>query len=429
MSQTSRRRTAPVIGLICLALVFGPGCRHDVDDDDDAVVRIDEYRASNEQQLDDLVERGLEHQLPPPLSEAEQDLQEAKLERARVADDMAIDARAAMAPIAMAAAIFALDGPADLLLSVVPLDKFGDAARLVKRGLKLRRQNKRARQLIKHYDDLLGELDGETRAFVRLASKLQRGQRRALKTIDRHTSSPAVIRLLMRKQLKHDADVVWIAKRLEAGKLDGEDVRRFTFDADFVRAFTQYEANPSWKVLMDVVEGRVVPDGKRGSLASKLTGLLGERAAARMVRKRAFAAKLFGSDAFPLTVQRGVGYRGVYGRAAFHGSLDIVGLTGGDRALVGEVKNWAVGTWQLTFMRQRLFDQLEKHNAGIPLLEDVARRPTIVKVVLVSGDGFGKLGRNAKKEVEEELKRLEWAIESIPSRTIEDFGSVIDGLR
>ena len=428
MLQTTRRRTAHVIPLVCLAFVIGSGCRHDVDDDD-ATERVDEYRASNEQQLDELVERGLEHQLPAPLSEAEQDLQEAKLERVRVADDMAIDARAAMAPIAMAAAIFALDGPADLLLSVVPLDKLGNAVDVVQAGLKLRRQKKRARKLIEHYDELLGELDGETRAFVRLASKLQRGQRRALKTIDRHTSSPAVIRLLMRKQLKHDADVVWIAKRLEAGRLDGEDVRRFTFDADFVRAFTQYEANPSWKVLMDVVEGRVVSDGKRGSLASKLTGLLGERAAARMVRKPAFAAKLFGSDAFPLMVRRGVGYRGVYGRAAFHGSLDIVGLTGGDRALVGEVKNWAVGTWQLAFMRQRLFDQLEKHNAGIRLLDDVARRPTIVKVVLVSGDGFGKLAADVRREIKEELTRREWAIERIPSHTIEDFGSVIDGLR
>ena len=377
--------------------------------------------------MDRLVEDGLQAELPPPMSQEEQDLYEVKLHRRQVADQMAAQTAAALAPLALAAAVFAAEGPADLVLSIFPFHHLGNAADYAKAAFKTRKRNKRSRKLIKLQKEFEAELSEDARAFFQLAQKLGRAEQKALKTLAKHTNSPSVVSTLMTRHLRGEADLVWLAGKLKRKKIDKDFVRRFTFDGDFVKEFTEHEAHLSWRVLQDMVDNRLLDEGARAAMARKLHGLLAERAAAKMVSGPAMAGFFKNTTSAGVNLSRGVGYRTIRGREA---SIDIMAKRDG-QTLFAEVKNLSADTWTKKGIGE-VMAQLRRHNRGI---EDIMHRSdergTVVgKVLMVADRGLDV----AMKEKDQDaftkaLEQIGWTLVKIPEQNIPRVETLIDSLR
>ena len=379
--------------------------------------------SSTGDELDDYIEEQLLAQLPQ-VDEVEQEVIDLQREHLVLARRMGDEMHGALAPLAITAALFVPEGPVDLLLTVVPAGKLGRLYGVAREARAARKQRKRMSKLL---GELAGLLDGKTGGFLQQAAALAPAERRALLSIHRRTGSEAVISALLHKSTrKHDADVSWIAHKLESHAMDPVFVRRFTFDADLVEDITRYKSGPSWRVLKDVVNGAPVDAGVRASLASKMTGLFGERAAADVVREARFGEKYLGRTGGRFReVTRGV----PYGR----GSIDIVAHGNLDEMLLGEVKNWAAETWASPSQRSKLLEQLRRHNDGIDEVRRGAGRvvngePT--KVLFVRKEGFEAWGdKSDQDDLVNAVGLLGWKTELIPSAQIGDFGELIRDLR
>lgn len=411
-----------LLSIVCaLALVFAPlsmtsGCVED---------RLPTPREQNldeiQAELNGLIEEGLAAQVPPPIPEDELAVYRLRQHRVQVADEMAAQAAVTLAPLAAAAALFAPEGAADLLLSIVPVQKLSRARHLARIASDQRKRQ--SRSLLGLRKKFEAALPDEAREFVRLAEVMTRADRRALRLIHRHTSSEKLLRTLMNKQVRGHAEVTWIAGKLRVGKLNGAFARRFTFDADFVDHFTRYEANPSWRVLQDIVEGRTVAAASRDSLASKVVGLLGERTASEIVHSGAFRSRFL--QGMPARSGRGISY-------GQRGSIDIVAYSDVDEAVFIEVKNWSVETWATSGNRTSIIAQLRRHNAGVGQILSAGGRSRRVagKVLMVAGEGFRGWGDNdLRGEFVETIQELGWTLEKIPDRRIPSFDQLIDNLR
>lgn len=385
-------------------------------------------------ELENLIEEGHDAELPPPMQPERLMLLELKLHRRQVAEGMVTQARSAMVPLALAASMLAPEGAVDLLLSITPVHKLDKAAELGREALQVRRGNKQSRKLLKLYKDFERLLPEDATEFLQLAQKLSRAERRALKTIHRHTHSVNLVQTLMDKHLRGHADVRWIAGKLQREPVDAAFARRFTFDADMVEEYTNHDANPSWKVLESVVERRSVTKEERASLAVKVKGLMGERAAADIVRSPAFSSRhLKQSRQEPPALARGMRYRRA-SSAGKPGSIDIVVFgQSTSEALFIEVKNMNRDSWNRGAERTRVLEQLARHNEGIEdiLARGYERRTVAGRVLMVADDGY-KNGIAAKLEreaFETAAGELGWTVEFIPANDIASFDMLIDALK
>ncbi len=382
-----------------------------------------DYRTLAEQELAEFIEQGLADQVPVPLADDKLDLHAMKLHQRRVAENMRARVATAMTPLIVASSLFAVEGPADVLLSLFPVEKVKDAARILRRARELRKKNKRARKLLELRDEFRAEFGEDARKYLHLVERLPVEDCRPLKVIGRHTGSVKVNQTLTHRFLLDQANVHWIAERLQKKKLDKDFVRRFTFDGDFVAEFTLYDANPSWNTLEKVVKKQPVDEGKRAWLGRKVKGLLGERAAADMIR--ANPKKYLKGDGQWLDIGRGVGY-GPNGK-----SLDIVAYGEDGKTLFVEVKNWSGEVWNNASSRARVLTQLGDHNDGSARLisQTVPRRESVGKVLMVEADGFNRMELDEMSKFSDKVKQLGWTIEQIPSKKIGNFKELIDGLR
>ena len=322
-------------------------------------------------------------------------------------------AAAAVAPLILLASFFAFEGPLDLLLTIAPVHKIGKAFKIGKAAI----GKKGSKALAKIGKELLEHLDDESKFFLKLAAKLSKAEVRALKTIYKHTQSPAVIKTLMQRHLTGTADVKWIAKKLEQKKFDGK----------FVDEVTRFPANPSWKTFEDIVEKRGVSGDVRDALAAQMKGFLGEEAASVFVRAQSMTGKVFrGRKGAKLTkVERSI----EYGASE---SLDLMALSDKAELLFGEVKHWSASTWASASNRAETLAQLERHNVGIDAIrKQMKRRATDVtdRVLYVSQDGFSALSKEVRDEFVKQVKRRDWTIAEIPDSSISDFKGLIDRVR
>jgi hypothetical protein len=377
-------------------------------------------------ELNMLVETGIAMELPPPLSEEEVEVYEFKLERRRVADSVRREVQGAMAPLVLAASLFAVDGAADLLLTIVPAHKLGEAYRIGKRAMRLRRENQRARKLARLMNEFGQALPGEQSALLRLAQKLSDADRRALKSIHKHLGSEQTAYVLMRRRLANKVDLRWLARKLEKKQITTEEMRRWTFDKDLIEKFTGYDANPSWNTLQRVVEGSRVSAKARKALAGKIKGLQGERAARNLVRDE-LAQKYLKQSGERLDIGRGLRY----GEQVAYKSLDIVTLGRGGKVLLAEVKNWNATSWGKAGFRGEVLKQLRSHNEVIEQVRrTTASREVVAKLLMVAEDGYKKGIKSDEVDVfEHAVGDLGWTIELIPNKRIGDFASFIDELR
>ena len=259
-----------------------------------------------------------------------------------------------MAPAILIASVFAVEGVGDLLLAIAPVDKIGDVGRLVREARSIRRQKKHAHrleQIAKELSELTGRSLGDMARYVKA---LDPAEMRALLVIRKGTKSVKTTRTLLASAMNRNANLVWISKRLDRDTrlFDQDFVRRFTFDSDMVREYTEHSARPSWRTLEDIVSKTApVSSGTRASLSKKVTGLLGEHAAANIIRSPGFRKMYFPGEDISLSLARGVGY-GVKQR-----SIDIV-ASARDSVVFAEVKNWAQVTWNNASKRREVLDQL-----------------------------------------------------------------------
>ncbi|MEM9487540.1 MAG: hypothetical protein AAGC55_00280 [Myxococcota bacterium] len=410
------------VGLVLLVMMAG--CSKD--DEDSLNDSASNELSTAERSFGDFVEAGYAVEVPPSPSDEQLLLYEMKWGRRQVANRMRMEVVEAAVPFVVVASLFVVDGAVDLLLNIVPVDKLGDAARAAKRVFEAKRQ-RRSKQAV---DALVGEFDAlidpRTRQFLKLASKLTAEQRRALRYIHRQTGSEKASVTLLRRQLDFQADVQWIAEKLRARAVDGEFIKRFTFDGDFIREYTEHSASPSWAALQRVVDGDRLVEGTRGSLVSKVKGLLGEQAAARRVAEADFAVKHLGRMAERMKMWRGVRYGGSTR------SVDIVAMVDDRLLLVGEVKNWASTTWSSQSERARLLRQLGRHNEGVKEMatETYSHSTVAARVLLVVRDGFIDGLTGAQGNVfRAKVKQLGWTIELIPGDRVMSFPALIDELR
>lgn len=366
--------------------------------------------------LDAYIEDKLLERLPPVDADVLEVLS-VERERRRLAADMDQAAGAVLGPLAVAAVFFVPEGPVDLFLSVFGGDKLGDMYHAGKRAIAARRAKRLGTQ---HVDEFARYLDDGTTEFLDLARQVSRNDRRALRVIYEHTESRTLVMALLRKRAVEDADVEWIAKKLASGRIDTEFARRFTFDTDLVEDITTYKAAPSWRVLQEVVEGRAVDPGVRNSLASKLAGLLGERAAAERVGEAQFLARYF-EHPVATQVKRGVPY-------GHNGSVDIVAHGHDAKCMMVEVKNWSSVTWMNQGERNKVLKQLTRHNHGI---EEIRQgREVAARVLMVTDDGYTYgMARADREDFAAKVRALGWTIELIPSDRIGTFGQLIEDLR
>lgn len=378
-------------------------------------------------ELEHHVERGLEADLPAPMPAEQVDVTEAVLHRRQVADTMTGAVQVSMAPLAVAAAFFAIDGPVDLLLAVVPIDKFGKAYELARLGFRTRKANRRAKKLIQLQDEFKALLSRNEREFLRLAGALRASERQALKVIHQRGNSAALIQTLMRRHLDRDADIRWIASKLEDGKLDRAFARRYTFDKDIVEDITEYDANIPWSTLQRVVQGKRVDDVDRDALVGKLAGLMGERVARERVDSPAFVNKFLHPGDRVVSIR---GMRYARGMGGHQGSLDIVAVTDSGKAVFGEVKNWSAETWEKSW--KSTLDHLRRHDQGIDEFLDASHesRTVAAKILFVRREGFQAWdNEQLRKQFESKLSKLGWRLEYLPSDDIKSFSTIIDDLR
>lgn len=368
-----------------------------------------------EQELDAIVEEGDAADAEPvrELTPEEQEIEEYQAANKQYAEAVRLKTERAMAPLILIASLFEIDGPIDLLLTIVPVEKIG--AKLFKAGrraVELRRARKLERALIKEFEE---HLDDEAREFLKLARGLKKADVRALKVIHEVVGSPKLIEELMRRSVKGTANLEWIAKKLRSKEID----------AGFVRSFTRSESRPSWSTLEDIVEKRKVPSETRDSFASKMKGLLGEEAAVKVAKTEGFRAFALGakSESKITKLVREVGYGG--GK-----SIDLVALTDKAELVVGEVKHWNTSTWISD--SGRLLEQLEQHNAGIAAIaRRVEGRADAVakKVLIVSREGFMGVEASERAELIRKIGKKGWTIQFLDDAKIETFDKLIDRLR
>lgn len=388
-----------------------------------------------EQQLADLqaeldahVEIGLEPDLPRTMSYEQREITEIAQYRRRVADDMGIRARVSMAPLAIAATFFAVDGPVDFMLSVIPLDKLGEAVTVARHAFRLRDRAQHSNKLIKLQRQFESALSERSREFLQLSQALTSDERRALRALHKRTASKNIVHMLMRKHLDHTADVRWIAGQLERGAIDRAFVQRFTFDKDIVEDITDYDANISWRTLQDVVARRPVMPSARASLNRKIAGLMAERAARQMLASPGFAARYL-RTAQPIATVTGLRYQRGMPRGT-QGSLDIIGSTRDGHMVFVEVKHYASGSWNERW--QRVVAQLERHDGGIEehLSDSRTSRRVAAKVLMVSQRGYDEWDDNKQRSAFlARLQRIHWQLALIPSNRINSFNTLIDSLR
>lgn len=376
------------------------------------------------------IEEQLIDQLPPEDDSVEL-LTDMKLERRGYGVRIRESTQRAMAPLLLAASLFVVEGPVDLLLTVVPGHKLGKLFAKGKEAIHLARSKRLTQKHLDEFAKLL-QRDRRSAAFLQRAVQLGKKQQRALRRIHQRTRSEAVVRRLLKQHVDHDADLVWIAGRLQQaekrlGRGEGAVlVRRFTFGNDLLEDITVYSANPSWAALQQVVENKPLAAKTRASLASKVTGLLGERAAYERLQRGGLIRKYIKRDGAVFTaIDRGVPYR--------KGSVDIVAYTDKNELVVAEVKNWGLGTWQDPRSLRKLFAQLKRHNEGLSQIRrggDAVVSNVSAKVLFVAEDGYKAWGDRGQREAfEKAVNHRGWTIELIPSETIWTFGDLIDVIR
>jgi hypothetical protein len=355
------------------------------------------------------------------LSEEEELVAEYKKARLEYAETVRVKAQAALLPLALLASLLVPEGAIDLLLTVAPVHKVGKLIGLVKDYRTARKAKKGATQAEKLLGEIASHLDADDVALLKLASGLRKAELTAIKAIAEHVPHQSLLRDLMYRQLDGTADVTWIAKQLKKKKIDG----------DFVTNFTRNRANPSWKTLEAVVEGRKVAEETRASLASKVIGFLGEEAAARIVRSESFAKRLLkGRKGRKISgMWRGIGYGGPK-------SLDFVALSDEAEVVFGEVKNWGLATWLDARNRTEMLKQLASHTQGeSEILKKLSRRKSDVagRVLMVAEDGFKEWvrteGPEKVKAFLDAVKHEGWSMEQMPAEAIEGFGELIERLR
>jgi hypothetical protein len=366
------------------------------------------------EQLREFVEQQEAEANPPdrPLSDVEQQIADYQAANQAYAETIRQKTEQAVQPLIFIASLFEIDGPVDLLLAVMPVDKIGAKIfSLGKDAIKARKARKLEQLLAKEF----GHLDEEAKGFLKLARAMSKREVRALKTINEAVKSHGLIEALMKRSIKGTADLEWIAKKLEKGKID----------ADFIRGFTKAESGPNWRVFEDIVEGRKVTEKERSSIASKLTGFLGEEAAEKAVKTEGFARRMLGgrTGAKIETIMREVPYGGAK-------SLDLLAISDKSELIVGEVKHWSTETWMTD--SKKLLAQLDRHNAGIgEVAKAMSRRASDVKqkLLFVSRDGFLALAGRTRTAIQDEVLARGWRIELISDSDIQTFGNLIDRLR
>ncbi len=382
----------------------------------------EDYQSLAELELAELIEEGLADQVPAPLSEEQLDLHAVESHRRDVAGRMRTEVAASMTPLILATSLFAIEGPADVVLAILPVRKFRQAINL---GWDMLRKGKkvRAEELIQNRKQFLDLLDDDAREFVRVAGRVSTAERRPFKIIGEYSKSTRTHRVLIQRHVLGDANPAWIAKKLQSGKLDGDFVRRFTFDGDFVEEFTLYDAHPSWKTLENVVKRRPVDPKHRAWLARQVRGLAGERAAADIIRTH--PDKYLKRRAGWFDIGRGVGY-GPNGR-----SFDIVAYGDEGEAVFVEVKTWSAETWSLASQRKKTLTQLERHNEGVDILvaKTLPRRRATDRILMVEQSGFEGLEGAERREFRDAAAKLGWRIELIPARRVGTFKNLIDDIR
>ena len=218
-------------------------------------------------------ERALE---PPPESEEEREIKEYLADRKRYALEIEqAYVEAGALPVAILS-LFVIDGPVDLLLTVVPVGKLGKAGKLGKKLVGLFKDRRKAKLAAKEVAEFLDNLDQEAYVFLRLAERLPKAQRAAVKVLHAHGASGQLIKNLMLKVARDGTvDLRWIAEMVESRKID----------VKFIERFTLYEAHPRWDILQKVItkSGKVLPE-ERGQLAKALKGFLGEESAIKLLK-------------------------------------------------------------------------------------------------------------------------------------------------
>jgi hypothetical protein len=421
-----RRLSRLLAWVVCLATI--PACERPSVSPDDT-----EYLAQLQGEIYDVIETGREAEPVPALSRDELEELEVRMHRRQVADEMRASVVQAMTPLVFAAALFAPEGPVELLLTVIPVERLGNAAvRLARNALEVRRGSKRARKLARMNDDLRALLDADARQFLNAAGILTRADRQALALIMQRTQSTPVVTKLLHQHARELADVGWIARKLERKKVDSDLVERFTFDAGVVEDITQHDSNISWTTLQRIVEGGRVNDNTRAIMAAKIRGLMGERAAREIVQSRSFMSKYLERADLDLSMASGLGANYGVRYPATRGSIDIMVYTQFREAVYVEVKTWSAETWAMEGQLEKLFAQLRRHDNGIAELRAGANEYRTVKgkVLMVEESGYKNgLLQEELKRFEQNVKDMGWVIETIPSRDVPTFADVIDGLR
>lgn len=370
-----------------------------------------------EQLLDEFVEQQEAAANPPdqPLTPEEREIADYQAANQAYAETIRQKTEQAVQPLIFIASLFEIDGPVDLLLAVMPVDKIGAKLfSLGKDAIKARKTRKLEALLAKEFE----HLDEEAKGFIKLAREMSKGEVRALKKINAAVKDHTVIEALMKSSIDNHADLEWIAKKLEKGRID----------ADFIRGYTKSASHPSWSVFEDVVEGRKVTQDARESLAFKLKGFLGEEAAVKMAKTEDFAKRMFGEGSKIHSVEREM----TYAKAIddLKGSLDLVAINDKSELVVGEVKNLSTDTWISD--RNKVLAQLDRHNQGIAeVAKAMKRRASDVKkkILFVSENGFNGMSKLMRTTFIERVEQMGWKIEEIPDANIESFGHLIDRVR
>ena len=163
--------------LLCVTCALG-GCNGG---DDPTVDEL--YAPDMQAELDALVDQGLEDELPPRLAEDELIEVEVRLHRRQIGSDTVAAAAGVMAPLAVAVAMFAPEGAVDLVLAVMPVHKLGKAMEVAREAFDVRRANKRSKKLIELLEDFQSHLSGDAAEFLRLAGRMSRDERRAIRAL------------------------------------------------------------------------------------------------------------------------------------------------------------------------------------------------------------------------------------------------------
>ncbi len=418
-TNASEGRLFAWVSLLALVLIAHHGCTKGEFEDPP---NIDDDRVFEQEELDFLVEYGLDATMPVITTE-QLELHRLTQYRRQIAENIRVEVQSAVAPIAMVASLFAMEGVADVVLAIAPVHKLSRIHELLRTGRKLRKQKKTEQQLKKLADEVSEITGHRLEKLIELGQSLNKVQRKALLKIRADTDSAKVAHRLMARHFEGKADLPWIAKQLGDGPIDKDFVRRFSFDTDLVREYTLYSANPSWKTLQEIAtRSTSVAQKTRDSLASKITGLLGEQAAAGMIRSPGFRRRFFNDQPFDISLARGVGYGG-------NRSIDIV-ASGRDRLVFAEVKNWSFVTWADSAQRNKVLEQLQRHNEGIDEMmigKTLSSQPS--RLLMVRKEGYQAIDETIRKRFEKDLQKLGWVMERMPDHHIPDFSDLLDGVK